>query len=134
MAKQFMSATLIFGPRSRRRIYAVRRLRVVQGALARGPLLGLYQARSGEAAICAARRDFPAHSDEVLAAVDQIASLLAVGGEIAFYPAIIEAPDGACLRALLTHDKPDQAFRRIRMDRHMHGDGRLRFASVDGLG
>jgi hypothetical protein len=109
-----MSATLIYGPRSRRRIYAVRRLKVVNGTFARGPFLGVYQARSGEAAVHAARRDFPAHSREVLAAIDQIASLLVIGGEAALFPATIQYPDGSWLRALLSHDRPEQAFRRIR--------------------
>jgi hypothetical protein len=115
-----MSATLVFGPRSRRRLYAVRRLKVAEGALARGPLLGVYQARSGEAAVHAARRDFPDHSDEILAAVDQVASLLAIGGEAAFYQAIVHAPDGTFGRVVLTHSGPDQAFRGLRVSRDLH--------------
>jgi hypothetical protein len=123
-----MSAKLIFGPRSRCRLYAVRRLKVVQGALARGPFLGIYQATSGEAAVRGARRDFPAYSREVLAAIDQIASLLVLGGEALVFPATIQFPDGTCRKALLNHDEPDQAFRRISVD-HDDATGALRFAT-----
>ena len=115
-----MSATLVFGPRSRRRLYAVRRLKVADGTLARGPLLGVYQARSGEAALRAARLDFPKHANEILAAVDQVASLLAMGGEAAFYQAVLQAPDGTVGRVVLTHSGPDQAFRGLRIGRDLH--------------
>lgn len=112
-----MSATLIFGPRSRRRLYAVRRLKLAGDSFARGPLLGVYQARSGEAAILAARRDFPACNAEPLAAVDQVASLLAIGGEAVFYQAIVQSPGGTFSRILLSHERPpDQAFRGLRID------------------
>lgn len=57
MEFEVRAPTLIFGPRSRRRVYAVRRLEVVQGTLTRGPLLGVYLSRSPEAAVRAARRD-----------------------------------------------------------------------------
>jgi hypothetical protein len=110
-----MSAKLIFGPRSRRRVFAVRLLRVHQGALARGPLLGLYQAKSGEAAVRAARHDFPKHAGEVLAAIDQVGSLQVLGGEAPVFLATIQCPDGSCHTAILNHDRPEQAFRRIRV-------------------
>lgn len=125
-----MSPTLVFGPRSRRRLYAVRRLKVVEGTLARGPLLGVYQARSAEAAIHAARRDFPAYSDEVLAAVDQVASLLAIGGEAVFYQAVVHSPDGTFRKVHLTHDRPpDQGFRALRVVGDFPGGGTLHSAS-----
>jgi hypothetical protein len=128
-----MIPRLVFGPRSRRRLYAVRRLKVVEGALARGSLLGVYQARSGEAAIRAARRDFSAHSDEVLAAVDQVASLLAIGGEAVFYPAVVHAPDNTFRRVLLTHTPPDQAFRGLRVRGDSPAGGTLHFAAEDDV-
>jgi hypothetical protein len=93
----------------------VRRLKVVGDSLARGPLLGVYQAQSGEAAVAAARQDFPAYSDEALAAVDQVASLMAIGGEAVFYQAVVHSPDGTFSRILLNHERPpDEAFRGLR--------------------
>jgi hypothetical protein len=109
----------------------VRRLKVIEGTVARGRLLGIYQANSGEAAIHAARRDFPDHADEVLAAVDQVASLLAIGGEALVYPAILQCPDGTSCRVLLSHDRPDQPFRGIRVG-HSPG-GQLHFAAEDDV-
>jgi hypothetical protein len=110
-----MSAKLVFGPRSRRRLYAVRRLKVVEGILVRGPFLAVYQARSAEAALRAARRDFPACKREPLAAVDQVASLRAMSGETLVFPASIHTPDGTLRRVLLSHPLPDRAFRGIRV-------------------
>jgi hypothetical protein len=126
-----MSAKLVFGPRSRRRLYAVRRLKVVRGILARGPLLGVYQATSGEAAIRAARRDFPSYAREVLAAVDQIASLLAIGGEALLYLVIVQCPDGTTRKILLSHNGQDHAFRGIRLIRNSRPGDELHFAAED---
>lgn len=79
MAPIAMSAKLDFGRWSRRRLYAARRLQVVGGQLARGPLLGVYQATFAEAAIGAARRDFPSCAAEVLAALDGVAHVISAG-------------------------------------------------------
>jgi hypothetical protein len=100
-----MIAKLVFGPRSRRRLYAVRRLKVVNGTLARGQLLGIYQARSAEAAVRAARRDFPDCALEILAAVDQVASLLAISGEALVYPAVV-APPARCSSPIMGRIEP----------------------------
>jgi hypothetical protein len=124
-----MIAKLVFGPRSRRRLYAVRRLKVVNGTLARGPLIGIYQARSAEAAVRAARRDFPDCAPEILAAVDQVASLLAIGGEALVFPAIVQCPDGTSRKVLLSHNGPDQAFRSIHVARDLRRNDAVHFAA-----
>ena len=129
-----MSATLIFGPRSRRRIYSVRSLKVDQGVLDRGPFIGLYQATSGEAAVRAARRDFARYRGDVLAAVDQVAGLQVMGGETAVYTATIQCPDGTCRNALLTRDVPIvELFRRIRIECDPKSGAPLHFANPEEI-
>jgi hypothetical protein len=56
-----------------------------------------------------------------------------MGGEIAFFPATIECPDGSSRRVLLSHERPERAFRQIEVECDPFTGLPLRFAAKPAL-